>query len=114
MNNINAFLNSIESPSTHPGEKGEIQSFVNQVSDLFPGGITVLEALENLPEDIPYSVSLKILIELAKNKLLNFSQTNGKISPKNVLDIYGNHKDISNKVEFNLNEGHISLLKILS
>jgi len=104
MNNINAILNSIEQPSLFKGEKQEIQRFTNQVAEYLPEGVDIVEVLDNLPDDVPYSTSLKILIELAKNKLLNFTNSDLKIKPLEVLKILGNPQDISKRAEFNMNE----------
>lgn len=106
---INALLNSIEFPSHDENSKNAIQDFVNQVAEYFPEGISVNETLDNIPNEVPYSIKLKALIELAKNQLLTLGATDYKLKPEEILKIYGNPADVARNAKFELNELDINV-----
>ena len=81
----------IEEPSYFPTEDKEINNYVNIIVKIHPKGIKANNVFQDLP-DVDVRLQLKILIELAKRKLLNFGLFNGKVTPEEVLKIYGNPK----------------------
>lgn len=106
---VNAVLSSIEPISIDNGENQEINRFVQQVLEYLPEGVTVDEVSNNLPEDLPHSTVLKVLIKLSQHKLINFIGGNMKMTPMQILKVYGNSKDVVGKeYEFSLNELEIN------
>lgn len=104
-NNIDLAMGAIEQPSFDKNELNAINDYANQVAEYFPDGVAAYDVLTNIPDEISYSTKLKVLITLAKHKLLNLGDTEYKVSPKEVLAIYGkDSKEIADKADFNMNE----------
>lgn len=106
--NSSAILNSIEQPSTFRNEKAGIIDYVRKISTTLPDGVKAIEVLTSLSDDLPYTTKLKVLITLAKAKLLNFGVNDEKMTPEDVLRAYGNPKRVADKAEFSMNELQIN------
>jgi len=90
--------------------KEEIDRYVMNVRKSNPEGIVMFQVYQDMPglEDHDF---IKVLIGLAKHKLLNYSSGKEKISPESVIPMMNDRKDISLKAiaSYNLNEQKVNM-----
>ncbi|HEX5186618.1 MAG TPA: hypothetical protein VFV86_06980 [Nitrososphaeraceae archaeon] len=96
----------IEEPSHYDNEDEAIEKYIDSVKETYPEGITTTEFFNDIVDEPFYDarIQLKIMIELAKEKLLKLGQSKMIITPQDVLAIYGNPKHTLDKANFNWNE----------
>jgi hypothetical protein len=91
-----------EEPSSFPNEQEVIQDYID---DLPSDGTTMPDVMEDV-KDYNHAFQLRLLMKIAENGLLHLSNSNIKIKPDGVLDMFNTPSDIAMGAlsNYNLNE----------
>jgi DNA-directed RNA polymerase subunit RPC12/RpoP len=91
-----------EEPSSFPNEQEVIQDYIDELPS---EGTTMPDVMEDA-KDYNHVFQLKLLMAIAENGLLNLSNSNIKIKPDGVLQMFNTQSDIAYDAlaNYNLNE----------
>jgi hypothetical protein len=91
-----------EEPSSFPNEQEVIQDYINTLS---LEGTTMPDVMEDV-KDTNHAFQLRLLIAIAEKGLLNLSNSNIKIPPNGVLQMFNTQSDMAYDAlaNYNLNE----------
>jgi len=94
-----------EEPSSFSNEQEVIQDYINEIPS---EGTTMADVMEDVA-NYPHAFQLRLLMRIAKDGLLNLSNSNIKIKPEGVLDMFNTQSDIAMDAltKYNLNENEI-------
>ena len=91
-----------EEPSSFSNEQEVIQDYIDTIPSK---GTTMGDVMEDA-KDYPHAFQLRLLIRIAKDGLLNLSNSNIKVKPEGVLKMFNAQSDIAYDAlaNYNLNE----------
>jgi hypothetical protein len=91
-----------EEPSSFSNEQEVIQDYINELPS---EGTTMSDVMEDA-KDYPHAFQLRLLMRIAKDGLLNLSNSNIKVKPEGVLQMFNTQSDIAYNAlaNYNLNE----------
>jgi hypothetical protein len=91
-----------EEPSSFSNEQEVIQDYIDTIPSK---GTTMGDVMEDA-KDYPHAFQLRLLMRIAKDGLLNLSNSNIKVKPEGVLQMFNTQSDIAYNAlaNYNLNE----------
>jgi hypothetical protein len=91
-----------EEPSSFSNEQEVIQDYIDTIPSK---GTTMGDVMEDA-KDYPHTFQLRLLMRIAKDGLLNLSNSNIKVKPEGVLQMFNTQSDIAYNAlaNYNLNE----------
>ena len=98
-----------EEPSSFSNEQEVIQDYMDTIPSK---GTTMPDVMEDVA-NYPHAFQLRLLMAIAKRGLLNLSNSNIKIKPEGVLDMFNAQSDIAYNAlaNYNLNEDRVDYYK---
>jgi hypothetical protein len=102
---LNEDIFQSDEPSSFSNEKEVIQKYID---DLPSEGTTMPDVMEDV-KDYNHAFQLRLLMKIAENGLLHLSNSNIKIKPDGVLDMFNTPSDIAMGAlaSYNLNEDEV-------
>ena len=99
---LNEDMFQSEEPSSFSNEREVIQDYINRLPS---GGTTMPDVMEDV-KDYNHAFQLRLLMKIAEKGLLNLSNSNIKIKPNGVLDMFNTQSDMAYDAlaNYNLNE----------